>query len=83
MLEIPDVEHLPRKAAGTEWNWPKKKNPCVLQVSGPQGQGCLSPLRVTLCFWMLGMEWGGLNEMFSTVWAFEYLVPSGWLFGEI
>lgn len=32
MLEIPDVEHLPRKAAGTEWNWPKKGPMCAAGV---------------------------------------------------
>lgn len=36
MLEIPDVEHLPRKAAGTEWNWPKREPMCAagIRVTG-------------------------------------------------
>ena len=32
MLEIPDVEHLPGKATGTEWNWPKREPMCAVGI---------------------------------------------------
>lgn len=37
MLEIPDMEHLPGKATGTEWNWPKREPMCAVGIRATGG----------------------------------------------